>query len=69
MVRIGGNMFVDNLYVKSELGKYIKVVFIAASDQTANNFMLANPGYGVIADVAVGPMIFIADNKDLGEKA
>ena len=59
-------MFVDNLYVKSDLGTFIKVVFVADSAEKANHFMTTNPGFGVIADVAIGPMIFIANNKDLG---
>lgn len=58
-------MFVDNVFVKSNVGTMIKVVFVADSDESADRFIETNPGFGVITDIAVGPVIFIANNKDL----
>jgi len=63
-------MFVDRLYVKSEVNdRFIKVVAICATEEHANRFIEKNPDFGVIKNIAIGPIIFIANNKDLGVEA
>ena len=62
-------MFVDQLYTKSEVnGKFIKIVYIAPGDDAANQFLKTNPNCGVICNIAIGGLVFIAENKDLGEE-
>ena len=57
-------MFVDDMYLKSINGKYVKIIFIASSVEQANHFMETNPGTGVLREVGI--LVFIAHNKDLG---
>ena len=58
-------MFASDLYIKSFNKKFIRVVFIACSDNDANHFIETNPCCGVIKEI--GKLIFIAHNKDLGK--
>jgi len=58
-------MFVDDMYLKSINGKYVKIIFIASSVEQANHFMETNQNTGVLKEV--GHLVFIANNDDLGK--
>lgn len=56
-------MFMTDVYIKS-FGKYIKIIYLANSEKSANHFMETNPDCGVLKEEK--GYIFIADNANLG---